>query len=91
MRRAGLAPAHAGAGVAGMQISSAILQRFWSVAARKKSSCAPFGRRRRKAIHLEDALEVREQHLDHLSLATRDQIGVGRGDVAGEITGALVD
>ena len=43
-----------------------------------------------QAIHPEDALEVREQHLDLLSLAARDQIGVGCGDIAGEITGALV-
>ena len=44
-----------------------------------------------QAIHPEDALEVREQHFDLLALTARDQIGVGRGDIAGKITGALVD
>lgn len=39
-----------------------------------------------QAIHSEDALEVREQHFDLLSLAARDQIGVGRGDIAGQIS-----
>ena len=44
-----------------------------------------------QAIHSEDALEVREQHFDLLALAARDEIGVGGGDIAGEIPGALVD
>lgn len=44
-----------------------------------------------QAIHSENALEVREQHFDLLSLAARDQIGVGRGDIAGELPGALVN
>ncbi len=40
-----------------------------------------------QAIHSEDALEMGEQHLDLLALAARDQIGVGRGDITGQITG----
>jgi len=44
-----------------------------------------------QAIQPEDALEVREQHFDLLSLPTGDEICVGRGDIARQITGALVD
>lgn len=53
-------------------------------------SCA-VGTSQAQAIHPEDALEAREQHFDLLPLAARDQIGVGRGDIAGDIAGALVD
>jgi len=43
------------------------------------------------AIELQDALEVREQHLDLLSLAARGDVGVGGGDFAGEIASPCVD
>src|SRR5690606_27251663 len=44
-----------------------------------------------QAIQLEDAFEVREQHLDLLSLAAGGQIGVGLRQVASQIAGAFMD
>lgn len=41
--------------------------------------------------HSEDALEMREQHLDLLPLATGLDIGLGLRDVPGNITRRFVD
>jgi hypothetical protein len=54
------------------------------------ASCA-VGTAQSQVIHSDDALEVREQHFALLSLPARDEMGVGGGDIAGQITGALMD
>jgi hypothetical protein len=41
--------------------------------------------------HSEDALEMREQHLDLLPLATGLDIGLGLRDVLGNVTRRFVD
>jgi hypothetical protein len=44
-----------------------------------------------QAIEAQDALQVGEQHLDFLPLPPRAAIGVGLGDVAGQVTSSFVD
>src|SRR6478735_6912783 len=44
-----------------------------------------------QSVELQDALEVREQHLDFLSLATRRDVGVSGGDVAGQVASPFMD
>ena len=42
-------------------------------------------------VELQDAFEVREQHLDLFALAARGLVSLGLGDVASHVAGALVD
>ena len=63
-------------------MSFASFLRFWAVAANRNSSLAPLGPRRRNAVEPENALETSKQHLDLLSLTTRDGVGLGLGDRA---------
>jgi hypothetical protein len=44
-----------------------------------------------QAIQLQDALEVRKQHLDLLPLAPRREIGIRHRQVASEIAGTFMD
>jgi hypothetical protein len=39
-------------------------------------------------VEPQDALEMREQHLDLLPLSPRGDMGVGRGDAPGHVAGA---
>lgn len=91
MSRLGLAPAYAG-GWGGRHLDQ--LCHFAEVldggGEEELVSCAVWTSQA-QAIHPEDALEVRKQYLDLLSLAARDQIGVRRGDIASQIPGALMD
>ena len=42
-------------------------------------------------VQAQNALEVREQHLDLLALTSRRHIGLGPGDATRHISGSLVD
>ena len=44
-----------------------------------------------QSVELQDALEVREQHLDFSSLAARGLARLGFGDVLGQVTCAFMD
>jgi hypothetical protein len=44
-----------------------------------------------QAVELKDAFEVREEHLDLLSLASRGHVGIAGGDIAGHVARAFVD
>jgi hypothetical protein len=44
-----------------------------------------------QGFELEDALELREQHLDLLSLTLRRDIGIGYGGITGQISRAFMD
>jgi len=63
----------------------------WAVAARRNSSLAPFGPRRRRRSILRMRLRCANSLSTFISMATRDEVSVGRSDIAGEIPGALVD
>ena len=49
------------------------------------------GSAKAQPIQPEDALEVGEQHLDLLPLAPGGDVGIGPGDVAGDVPGVFVD
>jgi hypothetical protein len=61
------------------------------VAARRNSSFAPLGPPEAQAIQLEDALEVGEQDLDLLPLPPGSEIGLGFGQIAGQVASAFMD
>src|SRR5262249_33448220 len=44
-----------------------------------------------QSVELQDALEMREQHLDFLPLAARGLVRLGLGDVAGQVACAFMD
>ena len=44
-----------------------------------------------QAVELQDAFEVGEEHLDLLSSALSVDIGIGLGDLAGQVAGAFID
>src|ERR1700720_2660332 len=75
---------------AGAGISMASLRRFWAVAARWNSSRAVWPAQS-QPIELQDAFQMREQHLDLFALTARGPVHLGLGDVARHIAGALVD
>jgi len=52
--------------------------------------CA-FGTSQAQSIQLQDAFEVRKQHLDLLPLSTGRHIRVRGGNIAGQVTSAFVD
>lgn len=68
--------------VFGPRSSLANLRRVWAMPARKNSSFAPFGPLRRQPVQTQDAFQVRERHVDRLSLAPGRQVGVGKGEIA---------
>ena len=42
-------------------------------------------------VEAQDALEMREQHLDLLTFTPRRHVGLGLGDVARHVSGVLVN
>src|SRR3546814_2147418 len=44
--------------------------------------CCAVGSAKAQSVKLQDALEVREQHLDLLSLAARGDVSIGEGEIA---------
>ena len=83
-------PPHAGFGI-GIGISFASLRRFWAAAARWNSSRAPFGPRSRRRSSLRMRLRCANSISTFFRCAARGDVGVGGGDVAGHVAGALVD
>jgi hypothetical protein len=71
-------------------MSFASFRKFWAVAANRNSSLAPLGPRRRNRSSPRNALETSKQHLDLLSLTTRDGVGLGLGDRASPSYCALI-
>jgi len=55
------------------------------------SSRAPFAPRKRRRSSIENALEVREQHLDLFAEPTRSAALPRSGDLARHVASALVD
>lgn len=49
------------------------------------------GTAKAQAMQPEDAFKMREQHLDLLPFASRGHVGVGSGDVAGDIPGGFME
>jgi hypothetical protein len=76
---------------AGKGMSFASFRKFWAVAANRNWSLAPLGPRRRKSTEPEDALQMSEEHLDLLSLATRDGVGLGLGDRTGLVASGFMN
>ena len=66
-----------------------------AVAAKRNSSWAPLGPRKRNWPSFKDAFEMGKQHLHHLSLPARHAISLGLADGASDIAyrflGAAVD
>jgi hypothetical protein len=60
---------------AGKGMSFASFRRFWVVAANRNSSLAPRPAPA-QSVELQDALQMSEEHLDPLSLAARDRVGL---------------
>src|SRR3546814_2819459 len=53
--------------------------------------CCAVGSAKAQSVKLQDALEVREQHLDLLSLAARGDVSIGEGEIARHVTCTFVN
>src|SRR5690348_3170890 len=72
-------------------MSLASFRRFWAGGGEEELVLCAAGPSQSQPVELQDALQVREQHLDLLPLAPRGLVGRGCGDVASEIARPFVD